>query len=166
MNALLWMEQKLYKELIETLNSKPEAIVDDINRVYDPEAYGYLDSAEHVTGLGFVTLQTFLTAIYGILDVEKKKALSFGPKHTDGNSVAKIVNDAANYWKHNNEWVFDKSSKRKEFIEDTFKSVGFPIDAEYPLCGILTELSAPKDASFMAIFEKLELWQKNLEANA
>jgi hypothetical protein len=165
MNALLTIERKLYKELILMLDSKLEAIVDDSNKASDPDSFGYFDSAEHLTGLGFVSLQAFLTAVYGILGVEKKKALSLGPKHTDGNSVAKIVNDAANYWKHNNEWSLEKNSKWRELIENTFESVGFPIDTDYPLCGILTELSVPKSASFMAIFERLEIWQKSVEEN-
>jgi len=127
---------------------------------------GYFDSAEHVTGLGFVTLQTYLTAVYGILKINKKIALNRGPIHQDGNTIAKIVNDAANYWKHNNEWSLDKNSKQRELIENTFESVGFPIDLDYPLCGVLAELCVPNYASFLAVFNKLEQWQTNLENHA
>ena len=166
MHALLFHETKLTKELLETLDAKLEAIVDECNAVDDPDAMGYFDSAEHVTGLGFVTLQTYLAAVYGILRINKGTALNIGPKHQDGNTIAKIVNDAANYWKHNNEWSLEKSSKQRELIESTFESVGFPIDLEYPLCGVLTELSVPNYASFIAVFNKLEQWQSHLENHA
>jgi hypothetical protein len=42
--------------------------------------------------------------------------LQLGPKHSDGNTIVKIINDAANYWKHNNEWSLDKTPKRRELI--------------------------------------------------
>ncbi len=163
MNGILFYEHKLTIELVETLDKKLDEMVEECSHYEDPDMMGLFDSAEHVTGLGFVTLQAYMTAVYGILKIKKKMVLLEGPKHSDGNSIARIVNDAANYWKHNNEWSMEKTPKRRKLIESTFESIGFPVDLDYPLSGVLTEISVPKYASLGAVFEKLEKWQRTLE---
>lgn len=161
--ALLVIETRLAKELVDTIDKRIEEIIEQCNAVDDPDTLGYFDSAEHVTGLGFVVLQSYITAVYGNIGISKKYALSVGPKHEGGYTIVKIVNDAANYWKHNNEWRYDRSDKRKELIESTFDGIGFPVGIEYPLSGILTELSVLKFASFNAVFEKLQEWSNEIQ---
>jgi len=133
---------------VETIDKKLAEIIDRSNSVEDPDSLGYFDSAEHLTGLGFVACQAYMTAVYGVLRVEQLKALSYGPMHQRGKSIAQIVNDAANYWKHNNSWSLDKSPRQRKRIENTFNEVGFPVGTEYPLTeyplsGVLTELATP-----------------------
>ena len=165
-NVLLLIETQLAKELVDTIDQRIEEIIKKCNTVDDPDSLGYFDSAEHVTGLGFVVLQSYITAVYGNIGISKKIALLTGPKHEGGYTIVKIVNDAANYWKHNNEWRYDKNDKRRELIESTFEDIGFPVGIEYPLSGILTELSVPNFASFNAIFEKLQEWSNELQNTA
>ena len=162
-NIILNYKVKLTKELIEVIDVKLNLIMDECNSIDDPDAMGFFDSAEHVTGFGFVALQTYMTAVYGILIIEKRIALTKGPKHESGNTIASIVNDAANYWKHHNEWTLDKGTQRKKIIRSTFESIGFPIDLDYPLCGVLTELSSPNYASLNALYTELLEWQNELE---
>jgi len=166
MNILLTFETNLTGELVDIIDGKLADIIDQSTSVDDPDAFGYFDSAEHLTGLGFVACQAYMTAVYGVLGVKKKQAMSFGPLHQCGNSIAQIVNDAANYWKHNNEWALDKSQKRRELIETTFEKVGFPVGTEYPLSGILTELASPDFASFKPIYGKLNEWKGMLQSGA
>lgn len=163
---MLNIETDLSKELVDTIDKRIEEIVELCNSVPDPDGFGYFDSAEHITGLGFVTLQAYMTAVYGNLGVPKKTALKLGPKHEGGYTMVKIINDAANYWKHNNEWSYEKDDKRRELIETTFDEIGFTIGTEYPLSGILTELSVPHFASFGAVFEKLQVWRNELQNHA
>ena len=166
MNILLTLETNLVGELVATIDKKLYEIIDQASSVEDPDSLGYFDSAEHVTGLGFVACQAYMTAVYGILRVEQFKALSYGPMHQCGKSIAQIVNDAANYWKHNNAWSLDKNTKRRERIENTFNDIGFPIGAEHPLSGVLTDLAFPDAASFGPILRKLEEWKSLVQHGA
>lgn len=151
------------RELIELIDNRLSKLAKDSTETEIVYELGYFDSMEHLTGLGFVACQTFMAAIYGISKIDKNKALSVGPKHSCGSTIAAITNAAANYWKHNNEWVLDKSTKQKKIIEAMFEEVGFPVDTEYPLSGVLTELSEPNSASFTSVFKKLEVWSKELQ---
>ncbi|MCH7558043.1 MAG: hypothetical protein IIB56_11370, partial [Planctomycetes bacterium] len=44
-----------------------------------------------------------------------------------------------------------KKDKRRENIEKAFESVGFSVDLDYPLSGVLTELSLPGEARFQSV---------------
>lgn len=162
-NYVLFYETKHLRNLILMINSQLETLIEEAMQTEDPDSYGYFDSAEHLTGLGFVTCQTYMTACYGIIGIKKPKALSIGFKHQSGLCVAEIINNAANYWKHNNEWPNNKNNHHKLKVSETFDSIGFPVDGEYPLGGILTELSLPHTASFEAILNKLENWASELQ---
>lgn len=153
-DQLLTIETNLSTELVELIDARLEELTDKWGAPEVAELLGYYDSMEHLTGLGFVACQSYVTAIYGILGVPKRKALRLGPNHGSGSSVATIVNAAANYWKHNHEWHMEKSSKRREAIEAAFDEVGFPVGTEYPLSGVLTELSVPGGASFRIIMRQ------------
>ncbi|MDT4969066.1 MAG: hypothetical protein QOJ64_3803 [Acidobacteriota bacterium] len=107
-----------------------------------------------------------MTAAYGILVIAKKDALLAGPKHSTGSTIASLVNHGANYWKHNNEWSVSKNPSQRERTEKAFESVGFPVDVDYPLSGMLTELASPREASFAPILEKLEDWICDLRTGA
>lgn len=162
-NGILNNEKRLTKNLLYTLDLRLKESIEEFDDYEDPDMMGLFDSMEHLAGLGFVTLQAYVTAVYGVLKKTKKSVLFIGPKHRGGIAIVKIVNDSANYWKHNNEWSIDKSSNHRKIIESTFNSVGFPVDCDYPLSGILAELASPKDSSFKAVFEKLEKWQIEVE---
>ena len=58
------------------------------------------ERAEHVIGLGFVACQTYMAARSGWASRKKKDMLDRGPLHACGLRVARIVNAAADYWKH------------------------------------------------------------------
>jgi hypothetical protein len=134
----------------------------DAQAAEEAEAMGYFDRAEHITGLGFVAYQAYMTATYGYLRIAKPQALIVGPFHKSGQSVFEIINHAANYWKHRDEWHLDKSPGRENRIRDAFEAVGFPIDLDYPLSGILTELVAPEQPAAKPLVAKLATWRDGL----
>ena len=98
-----------------------------------------LDRAEHITGLGFAACQAYVTATHGVMNVGKSKAFAFGPCHGSGQRIVEIVNHAANYWKHREEWHLDKSSARQNRIRNAFEAIGFSVDLDYPLSGVITD---------------------------
>lgn len=128
----------------------------------DGDSFGLFDSAEHATGLGLVACQTYMATVCGALQIEKSRALSFGPKHPGGLTMVQVVNHAANYWKHNNEWVFDRTTARQEAICRAFESVGFPVNTDYPLSGVLVELCHPHLAALKYVIAILEAWKSEL----
>ena len=96
------------------------------------------------------------------MKVEKANAFSVGPCHKSGQRIAAIINHAANYWKHKEEWPLDKSPARKNRIRDAFDGLGFSVDSEYPLSGVLTEVVAPDAAAFTPLVAKLANWRDEL----
>lgn len=151
MNVLRQYDLELLKELVQLIDQQIEKICPLCSEVDDPDSLGYFDRAEHVTGLWFVACQTFMSSVCGNLEVSKRNALTIGPSHSSGNTKAQIINHAANYWKHKNEWNLSKKDKRRENIEKAFESVGFSVDLDYPLSGVLTELSLPGEARFQSV---------------
>ena len=153
------------RALIIFIDQQLQEVSRKSTEVDDADSFGYFDSAEHITGLGFVACQAYMTAVYGYFRIEKDKALSMGPLHASGQTKVQIINHAANYWKHNSEWSLDRSTRQREIIEKTFESVGFPVDREYPLSGVLTEVASPEVVAFKPVIAVLESW-KNVLANA
>jgi hypothetical protein len=156
-------ELSLLREIVLFIDQHLSQIIHNSMQVEDADSFGYFDSAEHITGLGFVACQTYMSAVYGLMGIEKQKALVVGPLHASGKTKVQIINHAANYWKHNNEWTFGHNQKQMKNIEEAFDSVGFPVNTDYPLSGILAEIATPEEARFEAIIHILELWQGKLQ---
>lgn len=161
----LWIEAELSRlsGLIATIDDHLSDICSRSLEAEDADSFGFFDSAEHAIGLGFVACQTYMAAIYGTLHIAKHRALKFGTKHLCGLTKVQIINHAANYWKHNNEWALDRTVARQEAIERAFESIGFPVDTDYPLAGVLTELATPSPASLRSVITILEAWKAELQ---
>jgi hypothetical protein len=153
----------LLREIVHIIDQQLDKISYNATQVDDADSFGYFDSAEHIIGLGFVACQTYMSSVYGYLRIDKQKALSIGSLHSGGQTKVRMINHAANYWKHNNEWSPDNNSKQRKYIEEAFESVGFPVNIDYPLSGILAEIALPEDARFEAIIRMLELWRGQLQ---
>ena len=99
----------------------------------------------------------------GFLKIKKEQAFHNGPlHHGSGHYVVDIINKAANYWKHYPEWPLEKNESRKQSIIKIFADLGFPVDSEYPLSGILVELTEPEETRFMPLAKALESWREAL----
>jgi hypothetical protein len=157
---------ELLADLMHVIDDQLDRIVRQSTRVDDPDAMGYFDRAEHITGLGFVACQAHMASTYGFLHVSKPVALARGPRHSCGRTVAELVNHAANYWKHNSEWPLGKNDSRRAKIIAAFEAIGFPVGVDYPLSGVLTELTAPHAASFGPIVTALESWRNDVQTAA
>jgi hypothetical protein len=149
-------------EVLLVLDRHRKSIIGEWETAEECEQFGNFERAEHIMGLGFVACQAYLTATHGFLNVQKSDALSCGPCHRSGKRIVEIINGAANYWKHHEEWHLEKSQARQNRIRDLFDTVGFPVDLDYPLSGILTELVAPDRAAFTPLVGKLANWRDEL----
>jgi hypothetical protein len=157
----LWFDSEItiIGNLVEVIDQQLSDICDNAVNAETTDELGYYDAAEHATGLGLVACQTIIAIVCGGLEVEKSSALALGPVHKGGLSKVQIINHAANYWKHNNEWSLERPDKRKEAISKAFASVGFPVGTDYPLSGVLTELAEPKRASLREVLAILAAWK-------
>ncbi len=158
---------EMLAEVLEVIDRQLATVFDGWDDAEEAVQLGYLDRSEHITGFGFVACQTYLTATYGFLDVAEYKWLDVGPVHRTGLRIVKIVNDAANFWKHHAAWHLDKSPKspeRQKRIRDTFGALGVPDDSDYPLSSILTGLTVPDAAAFKSLVAKLAAWRDELRS--
>jgi hypothetical protein len=149
-------------EVLLVLDRHLESIIGEWETAEECEQCGNFDRAEHIMGLGFVACQAYIAATYGFLNVQKSDALSYGPCHRTGKRIVEIVNHVANYWKHHEEWHLEKSPARQNRIRDVFDTIGFPVDLDYPLSGVLTEVVASDPAAFHPLVAKLANWRDEL----
>src|SRR5437870_4398372 len=78
--------------------------------------------SEPIIGLGFVAIQEYLTLLQKTFRIEKKTGLfPLGKEFRAGLTFSKIANEAANYFKHHNEWEAraNESSQQKKMREET-----------------------------------------------
>lgn len=153
---------ELLKDIVAPIDHYLEAIIQKSREVDDPDSLGYFDRAEHIIGLGFVACQTYIITLCGYLRVRKQDAFSFGPKHQSGQTVVQIANHAANYWKHNGERIMEKNEKQRKYVEKAFAALGFPVGTDYPLSGILAEITHPQPVKFVSLIGLLTDWKDEL----
>ena len=152
----------LLSQLLKVLDEQLERFEDECQSSEDADAFGLYDWAEHIAGIGFAACQTYLAATYPVTRVAKVDALRLGPLHSSsGRSVAAILNAAANFWKHHPEWPLEKSKTRQDTVRAAFEDLGYAVDGEYPLSGILTELTGGQ-ARFKPILPLLTQWRDQL----
>src|SRR3546814_4588494 len=121
--ASLWLEPELEAllSLVHSLDAQLHEVAGKGLSTEGADERGYFDVAEHITGLAFVACQTYIATVCGAVGIDKSAALRKGPKHPGGLSKVQIINHAANYWKHNNEWALTKPDRRRELIEKAFE---------------------------------------------
>jgi hypothetical protein len=129
---------------------------------YDPDQFGMLAEFESVAGLGFVACQRYLSATTGWMKLRKDVALRAGPRHDSGLSVAEIINHAANFWKHEDEWSEHAPSPQQQRTQAAMQRIG-AIPSDYPLSCVLGEI-AVGDAKFESVTPSLEAWRDALRA--
>jgi len=157
--GVLDFELNFLRELMRVVDGHLADLEERAVRCGDPDQFGILDSMEHVTGFGFVACQRYVTAIAGDLRVAKSEALDNGPIHSSRHTVASLVNHAANYWNHADEWSPDAS--KRAWDRTIAAVVALAGDrSDYPLISFLSELVAPAQSRFGALVPRLEEWRE------
>jgi hypothetical protein len=128
-------------------------IQEDMDREGDSGLLGY---AEYFAGMGFVAGQRYITSVRGLFKIGKQQALAFGPEFSSGVSYAQLINAAANYWKHSDEWDFEKLNDQqlatRAIIEKAGVSVGPTELVAYNVFNVL------EIAGFMEVIPLLSKW--------
>jgi len=130
----------------------------------DPDAFGFFDKAEYLTGFGFVACQTYVTAVASRskLKAKKRDALAVGPKHRTGQPMAQLINAAANHWKHSPEWSLDTPTTQAKQTLDVIAALGVDTSGSYPLANMLYKMLAPHPARFANLIPFLAQWRDAL----
>ena len=167
------------EDIVEALDAKLDEIADESDEWLDPDAMGILDRYESVVGLAFGACQTYMAAVLGCYvlphasslkdrKAAKGAALRLGPKHAGGRAVADLVDNAANHWKHSEEWVDDGSPNAyRSKIRDAFSTVGIDLDSDagYPVSGVLYALAPGADKGrFAVVVRALVEWRETVYA--
>ena len=129
----------------------------------DPDAFGVIDDVDSLIGLGFIACQRYLTATCSRLKVPKQVGLTAGPKHSSGMTTAQIIDHAANYWKHHEEWRGQQTSSQKERTEAAMEAIN-ALDSDYPMMTALSEITM--GTKFKDTLPDLAWWRDDLVAQA
>jgi len=129
----------------------------------DADTWDVLHDMDNTVGLGFTAAQTYLTSVSRALRMKRTDAISRGPKHSGGFTIAQIVNEAANFWKHRDEWAEEPTEgsrdKRRARTIEVLVAVGVELNADYPLSKLLEKL---KITMVRDIAGALIPWRDNL----
>ena len=125
----------------------------------DSDAFGIFDDIESLVGLGFVDCQRYLTATCGWLKVPKRAALAAGPKHSTGMTTIQIIDHAANYFKHHEEWSDEKISPQQQRTEAAMKAI-HALGSDYPMIAVLDEITV--GTRFKDTLPDLAWWRDDL----
>ncbi len=172
-------------EILEMLDLKLEKlnldIQEAINCSADPDSLGYFDRGEYFVGVGFCACQRYMSSTYGPIGIEKSKALKVGPNHDGGLSLATIINVAANYWKHSDEWNsigFKTNNEENEIelvirsIENLSKQQKGTVSAietvtpweDYTCANILASLTPGPELKLVELVSVLEEWRSQIDS--
>ena len=128
----------------------------------DPDSFGIFDTAESVTGLGFVACQRYLAATSGWVRINKRSALALGPRHPSGMTIPQIINHAANFWKHQDDWRIEKNSKAEVRTREALEKVGVSTKRSYVLSNVLAMIAPSKPERFRTLIPILTAWREEL----
>jgi len=130
----------------------------------DPDAFGIFDEVEYLAGFGFVACQAYATAVVSRspLRGNKRQALARGPKHRTGQSMAQLVNAAANHWKHSPEWALDAPTTQAKQTIEVISTLGVDTNDSYPVANMLREILTPHKARFVNLVPFLTQWRDAL----
>lgn len=154
-------ELGLLRELLEILDGKLSEIKQQIELSADPDSAGLCDKGEYFIGIGFVAMQQYMTEALLFQGISKNDALNLGPAHASGATYASLINSAANWWKHEPEWVNQgriPSNGTRTF--DHIASVA--PETGYELSNVLSSLCSNEEILLSSLVPYLVAWRDAL----
>jgi hypothetical protein len=157
------------EEMLSVVDSKLVKLQAEATESEDPDQFGVFDRAEFVAGMGFAVCQRYITATSGWLKMPKDRALSHGPTLADGTPMARVINAAANYWKHSEEREGPAAAtiavlKRLPGMARALESNSMDHQLQDYVCAyVLRCLNPSQPLAFAPIVRGLESWRDSLE---
>ncbi|WP_137820866.1 hypothetical protein [Pseudomonas sp. D(2018)] len=154
----------LLRDCLSLLDAKLAELSTQIEIAGHPEVDGLADKAEYYAGLGFVAMQRYLTSIQS-RSAFQGDSLRFGASYGGGVFVVEVINAAANYWKHEDEWgllniVRRDTSALKYRSRTTVEALEkiTPWDA-YTCSNIVAALNSDGEVRMLPLLGYLEGWR-------
>ena len=95
-------DMEFLRDLLELLDGHIERLSASVPQSVD--AGGAFESIEYIISVGLDACQSYLATTSSDLKVKKAVALKKGPVHPSGLTIVEIINHAANFGKHDDEW--------------------------------------------------------------
>lgn len=149
-------------ELLRGIDAQLSKLAKEIDNCPDPDSFGLCDLAEGICGMGFVACQWYLSTIYGWLKADKSDALKLGPRHLSGLTCVQLLNDAANYWKHREEWSLKQNREKAARTISNISKLGIDCENDYVLSCVLVSISPSKKMQFAPLIPSLKSWTKQV----
>jgi hypothetical protein len=130
----------------------------------EADTWDLLHDIDNTIGLGLTAAQAYLTSVSRALRMRRTDAISCGPEQVGGFTIAQIVNEAANFYKHRDEWEEEAAETRRDKrTARTIKvltAAGLELNADYPLSGLLEKLKMTtiRDVAYALVRWRDHLW--------
>lgn len=163
-------------EAIEPLFKNTNSLI--VEKIRDGEDITSIDlthRTEFLCGLAFVICQKYIKASLGWIRVDFSTSLKLGKQFNSELSYVQIINAAANYWKHSDEWdtlsftpaendLFKVTSKDKHKLDPRAKKTMNTIEAvtqwtDYTCFNLLYKLTLSENYSLLNLIPILEEWR-------
>ena len=144
--------------LVDSLLARVERLASNAN--VDPEAIHA--RIEYLTGRGFVSCQEYIIRVRVREGVLHKYAMSFGPVHSCGVPVAKIVHEAGIYQKHHSAWEGANAERFGKATRETLMRLGVDIGQPYVMTHVLVDLLSSLPQRFESLIPFLQQWRDAL----
>ena len=149
-----------------------------LNNSLNPDDLDLFSKGEYIIGMGFSACQRHISSTLGLIEIERSTALEVGPTHS-GKPIVTIINAAANYWKHSDDWSaisFTKipesemvriNVRDSEFLNKQQKETILTIEAvapwsDYTCANILASLTKTNELKLSELIPILDEWRNEL----
>lgn len=164
-DQILDRELSLLNEFLLLVDDKLTEVNRLISLSADPDSDGLCDKGEYFIGIGFVAMQQYMTDTLLFRGISKESARNLGPMHTSGISYASLINSAANWWKHEAEWV--NAGRVPSNGTRTFEHVASVAPENgYELSNVLASLCTSGDLSLCSVLPWLLEWRNAVAARS
>lgn len=160
-----WLDYdlNLFMDIARPLDREIESLFDVIKNDWEwADMLDYPLTIEQLLGVGLAAAQVYLTSAMREQKAPRKDALSLGPRHPCGHTIAQLVNYGANFWKHGDEWDYDLPDKRRDAILRAFAVVGIPED-HWKLLELIPKITGGTQPRLADLQPLLEEWRLALD---
>lgn len=154
-------EMSLLEDVVAAFGARIRGIVEHPDPQF-AKACNLDDVAEHLIGVVLVAAQNYIVTSAALQGVTKFEALDVGPVHRSGRRVVELVNHCANFWKHADEWDWDRPDKRRQAILDAFDDLSLP-ETSMPLVYLVSQICDSNEGDLAPLCRVLSDWRIALE---
>jgi len=153
-------EQDFLREHLDLLERQLYRLHGEAEKSEDPDSFGIYDRGEYLSGIAFVLAQAYINSTYAPLRGDSRlDCLRQGPLLSCGVFAADLIDAAANFWKHSDEWGDESNARRGKACLRVLERAGIERDMSYPLNNALAVMADQSVPQFGFLADVLEQWR-------